>query len=89
MPELINLNEIKQAQSNTHRLIRKTPLVPFANSIEENTPDLLYLKLENQNPGGSIKDPLRIPGALQGLPKGPGEVHGYTHTHNQTGVIGI
>ena len=55
MPELINLNEIKQAQSNTHRLIRKTPLVPFANSIEENTPDLLYLKLENLQITNSYK----------------------------------
>lgn len=55
MPELINLNEIKQAQTNTHRLIRKTPLVPFANSIEENTPDLLYLKLENLQITNSYK----------------------------------
>tara|TARA_Y100000814_G_C12328746_1_gene400702 strand:+ start:137 stop:1099 length:963 start_codon:yes stop_codon:yes gene_type:complete len=55
MGELITLNEIKQAQSNPHKLIRKTPLIPFANSREANNYNSLFLKLENLQITNSYK----------------------------------
>tara|TARA_A100001037_G_scaffold304506_1_gene341521 strand:- start:46931 stop:47893 length:963 start_codon:yes stop_codon:yes gene_type:complete len=55
MAELITLKEIKQAQLNSHSLIRKTPLIPFTNALEENTSNSLFLKLENLQVTNSYK----------------------------------
>tara|TARA_Y100000588_G_scaffold371222_1_gene442278 strand:+ start:484 stop:1446 length:963 start_codon:yes stop_codon:yes gene_type:complete len=55
MAELITLKEIKHAQLNSHSLIRKTPLIPFTNALEENTSNSLFLKLENLQVTNSYK----------------------------------
>lgn len=55
MTDLITLNEIKEAQLAFHRLIRKTPIIPFSNSFENDNSDSLFLKLENLQITNSYK----------------------------------